>query len=214
MEDVAGALLHWRRVALEAVSAVDPVRARAGPRLEALSASVAAAVSTGEMADGSVADVVEETDRSRQEVTEADTSVRFRAEHVEGSARYVAQTVDHWRATGGRPLQLAQLGNGVAGQAARRLGGCLWRSRALADRVAPATAMGEVLESNAAEGEALACAQRAWERGASLLERLRASSRVDATSDEGWRRTERSVTRLTGQAEALRRYDQPVERGW
>lgn len=213
MEEVAGNLLHWLRVAIEAVSAVERVRGGAGSRLDGRADSVAAAVSTAEMTDGTVADAVEGTDRSQREVSEAGTSVQLGAEHVERSARYAEQTVGRWRASGGRPLQLAELGNDAVGQAGRRLSGCLVRSRALADRVASATSTGDALESNAAENQALACAWRARERGESVLERLRASSRVDAASDEGWRRTDRGVTRLTGQAEALRHYDQPMDRG-
>ncbi len=212
LEEIVGDLLHWRQVAIEAIAAADRVRADAGARLDGLSDSVSAAVGPTETTDGAVAGVVRETDRSQRQVNEAGTSVRFRAERLERSARYVEQTVGQWRGSGGRPLQLAQLGNVVAGQADRRLCGCRSRSRALADRVASGPAIGDALASNAAEGEALTCARQAWERGASLLEGLRASSRVDATSAEGWRRTERGVTRLTGEADALRRYDQPIDR--
>lgn len=212
LEEVVADVVHWRRVAVRAVAAAERAEAEAGRCLARVSSSVAAAVNAGGGTEGSLQVVVGEMDRARREAEEAEVGVRFRAEGIELSTRYVHQTVVRWRGRGGRPLQLAELGNAAAGQAAPRLGGCQSRCRTVTDRVQPAAAMEEALVANAAEREALAGARQAWARGASHLDALQASARVEAVGDAAWLRTQRAVTRLNDQKEALRRFDQPPDR--
>lgn len=165
------------------------------------------------MTGGAVADVVGETDRSRREVTEAGTSVHWgrnasRGRPATSTGRWVSGEPRAGAPSSCQSWGMTPSDRRPAGSADVWCGLGLWST---GRRRRPP--WGDALESNAAENEALARAWRARERGASVQERLRASSRVDAAGDEGWRRTERAVTRLTGQAEALRRYDQPVGRG-
>jgi hypothetical protein len=208
LEDLADDLLHWRRVAAAAVAAVEGRAAVSGRRLDQLSASVAAAVSAAEMADGLVAEVVGEMERSRREAEEANAGLRFRAASVERSMASVP--VVKGRAGSARLLQLAESGNAAAGQAAGRLDGCRLRCRAVTDRVQRSTAMEDALVANVAEHEALGRARQARNRGASHLTGLRSSSRVARARDDARERTEGAATRLTGQADALRVYDRPA----
>ncbi|MGI8751606.1 MAG: hypothetical protein ACR2MN_04730 [Acidimicrobiales bacterium] len=210
LEEVALDVEQWQRVAVDAVSAAEGAQADAEWRLDGVAATVIEAVSTAEMTGESVAGAVGEMDRLGREADEAGASVDIRGECVEQASRYVTQTVARWRDCGGRPFQLAELGNVDAGQASGRLAGCLQRCRALAERVRSAVAVEDALVANAAQHEALVRARQAQARGASHLHALVVSSRVDAARDEAGRRSERAVTRLTAQAEALHRYDQPA----
>ncbi|MDQ2727344.1 MAG: hypothetical protein M3Y91_05675 [Actinomycetota bacterium] len=208
--EVAGDLRHWRRVATAAGSTAEDIRVDAGGRLDAAAAAVASAVSTADVGQASVAEVVGEMDRLRREAEEAESSVAFRSDRIEESTQYVERTVARGRDGGGRPLQLAEFGNGAAGQAACRLGGCLAPCRALTERVRSAAVTDDAWLWSAAEQAAVARARQAWARGSSHLTALLASVRVHVARDEAERRTERSVGRLAGQEEALRRYDQPA----
>lgn len=210
LKDLADELLHWRRVAAAAVAAAESGAAVSGRRLEDLSAPLAAAVSAGEVTDGLVAGVVGEVERLRREADEAGASVDFRASSVERSTAHVQQAVVGGRADGGRLLQLGELGNAAAGQAARQLDGCRSRCRAVTGRVRGATAMEDAVVANIAENEALGRARKAWNRGAKHLAGLRSSSRVARARDDAWGRSEEATTRLTRQVDALRAYDRPT----
>lgn len=212
LEEVVDDVVGWRHVARQAVTAARGAGADAGRHLEGIRASMAEAADRAQATDRSVDDAVGGAERWRREAEEAGTGIRFRGERVDDATRYVERTVVRWRAVGGRPLQLADLGNAAARQAARRLDGCHPSWQAGADRARSASiAVSDAVASSAAAREALTGAGRARARGERHLEALRSSGRVDAASDEAWRQTQRSVTRLTDQHDALRRYDEPAE---